>query len=93
MNEADPIIALGFPFVNHTGIERSKPIMEVDFERMQLGRFHPVALPVWGEIAAFCAAIQTRLARSLSTAEKNELAYPELSAVAADLCPSRARTG
>ena len=63
MNEADLIIALGSSFANHTGIERSKPIIQVDFERMQLGRFHPVALPVWGEIGAFCSAIAPRLSR------------------------------
>jgi pyruvate oxidase len=63
MNEADLIITLGSSFAKHTGIERSKPIIQVDFERMQLGRFHPVALPVWGEIAAFCGAIAPRLSR------------------------------
>ncbi|MEL6522289.1 MAG: thiamine pyrophosphate-binding protein, partial [Pseudomonadota bacterium] len=42
MNEADLIVALGTSFSNHTGIERSKPIIQVDFERMQLGKFHPV---------------------------------------------------
>ena len=63
MNEADLIIALGSSFANHTGIERSKPIIQIDFERMQLGRFHPVALPVWGEIGAFCSAIAPRLSR------------------------------
>ncbi len=57
MNEADLIVALGTSFSNHTGIERSKPIIQVDFERMQLGKFHPVSLPVWGEIGAFCAAV------------------------------------
>ena len=61
MNEADLIIALGSSFANHTGIERSKPIIQVDFERMQLGKFHPVALPVWGEIGAFCDTIAPRL--------------------------------
>ncbi len=63
MNETDLIIALGSSFANHTGIERSKPIIQVDFERMQLGKFHPVALPVWGEIGAFCAAIAPRISR------------------------------
>ena len=58
MNEADLIIALGSSFANHTGIERSKPIIQVDFERMQLGRFHSVTLPVWGEIGAFCAVVE-----------------------------------
>ncbi len=57
MNEADLILTLGTSFANHTGIERSKPIIQVDFERMQLGKFHPVALPVWGEIGAFCEAV------------------------------------
>ncbi len=61
MNEADLIIALGSSFANHTGIERSKPIIQVDFERMQLGKFHPVELPIWGEIGAFCEAIAPRL--------------------------------
>jgi len=61
MNETDLIIALGASFSNHTGIESSKPIIQVDFERMQLGRFHPVALPVWGEIGAFCSAIGSRV--------------------------------
>jgi thiamine pyrophosphate-dependent acetolactate synthase large subunit-like protein len=63
MNEADLIVALGTSFSNHTGIERSKPIIQVDFERMQLARFHPVALPIWGEIGAFCAAVAPRLTR------------------------------
>jgi pyruvate oxidase len=75
MNEADLIIALGSSFANHTGIERSKPIIQVDFERMQLGRFHPVALPVWGEIGAFCAAVMPRLMRAAdATDQRSELA-------------------
>lgn len=57
MNECDLILALGSSFANHTGIEQSKPIIQVDFDRMQLGKFHPVALPIWGEIGAFCDAV------------------------------------
>ncbi|RED12196.1 thiamine pyrophosphate-dependent enzyme [Pontivivens insulae] len=57
MNECDLILTLGSSFANHTGIEPSKPIIQVDFERAQLGKFHPVALPVWGEIGAFCDAM------------------------------------
>ncbi|WP_420013050.1 thiamine pyrophosphate-binding protein [Tateyamaria sp.] len=63
MNEADLIISLGTSFSNHTGITPSKPIIQVDFERMQLGKFHPVALPIWGEIGAFCAAVGPHLSR------------------------------
>lgn len=64
MNESDLILALGTSFSNHTGIERSKPIIQVDFERMQLGKFHPVTLPVWSEIGAFCAALAPDFART-----------------------------
>ncbi len=64
MNEADLIIALGASFSNHTGIESSKKIIQVDFERMQLGKFHPVELPIWGELGAFCEAIESKLEKS-----------------------------
>lgn len=74
MNEADLIVALGASFSNHTGIEASKPIIQVDFERMQLGRFHPVQLPVWGEIGAFCDAITPHLSRDRDAVQVGELA-------------------
>lgn len=64
MNECDLIITLGSSFANHTGIEKSKPIIQVDFEQMQLGKFHPVTLPVWGEIGAFCRLVRDGLTRS-----------------------------
>ena len=57
MNEADLIIAVGASFSNHTGIEPSKPIIQVDFDREQLGKFHPVQLPIWSDVGAFCNAI------------------------------------
>lgn len=57
MNETDLIVALGTSFSNHTGIDPGKPIVQVDFEQMQLAKFHPVTLPVWGEIGEFCTAI------------------------------------
>lgn len=50
MNECDLIIAIGASFSHHTGIEPSKPIIQIDMDRMHLGKGHPVALPVWGEI-------------------------------------------
>jgi thiamine pyrophosphate-dependent acetolactate synthase large subunit-like protein len=50
MNEADLLIVFGASFSNHTGITAKKPIIQVDFDRMTLGKFHPVDLPVWGEI-------------------------------------------
>lgn len=63
MNEADLILTLGTSFSNHTGIEPSKPIIQVDFERMQLGKFHAVDLPIWSEVGEFCAAVAPKLTR------------------------------
>jgi thiamine pyrophosphate-dependent acetolactate synthase large subunit-like protein/CDGSH-type Zn-finger protein/nitrite reductase/ring-hydroxylating ferredoxin subunit len=50
MNEADLLIVFGASFSAHTGIACSKPIIQVDFDRMMLGKFHSVAEPVWGDI-------------------------------------------
>ena len=50
MNESDALLVLGASFSNHTGIYPGKPIVQVDFDPMALGKFHPVAVPVWGEI-------------------------------------------
>ncbi len=75
MNECDLILALGSSFANHTGIEPSKPIIQVDFEPMQLGKFHPVALPVWGEIGTFCRLVGASLpARPDAVDQRPELA-------------------
>lgn len=54
MNESDVTLVLGASFSNHTGIARRENIIQVDYDRMQLGKFHPVKLPIWGEIGAFC---------------------------------------
>ena len=50
MNEADLLLVLGASFSNHTGIYAGKSIIQVDFEALQLGKFHAVTVPVWGEI-------------------------------------------
>ena len=50
MNESDLLLVLGASFSNHTGITPKKPTVQVDYELTSLGRFHPVDVPVWGEI-------------------------------------------
>jgi thiamine pyrophosphate-dependent acetolactate synthase large subunit-like protein/nitrite reductase/ring-hydroxylating ferredoxin subunit/CDGSH-type Zn-finger protein len=50
MNEADLLLVFGASFSNHTGISAKKPIIQVDFDAMTLGKFHAVELPVLGEI-------------------------------------------
>jgi len=50
MNESDLLLVFGASFSNHTGITPKKPIIQIDFDRMALGKFHSVKVPVWGEI-------------------------------------------
>ena len=51
MNESDLLLVFGASFANHTGIASYKPIVQVDSEADALGRFHPVTVPVLGDIA------------------------------------------
>ncbi len=50
MNESDLLLVFGASFANHTGIAPYKPIVQVDSEAEALGRFHPVTVPVLGDI-------------------------------------------
>lgn len=50
MNESDVLLVFGASFSNHTGITPKKPTIQVDSDRMVLGKFHGVDVPVWGEI-------------------------------------------
>ncbi len=61
MNECDLIIAVGASFSHHTGIEPKKPIVQIDFDRMHLGKGHAVDVPVWGEIGLTLPLIRDRL--------------------------------
>jgi thiamine pyrophosphate-dependent acetolactate synthase large subunit-like protein/nitrite reductase/ring-hydroxylating ferredoxin subunit len=61
MNEADVLLVLGASFSNHTGITPKKPTVQVDFDPMILGKFHPVDVPVWGEIGETVGRLQDRL--------------------------------
>jgi pyruvate oxidase len=74
MNECDLILALGSSFSNHTGITTKRPIIQVDFDRMTLGKFHGVTLPVWGEIGLTASQISTQLGAFSGTVDQR----PEL---------------
>jgi pyruvate oxidase len=50
MNECDSILVFGASFSNHTGITEKRPTIQVDFDRMHLGKTHSVDVPVWGEV-------------------------------------------
>jgi pyruvate oxidase len=51
MAKADCLLVLGASFSNHTGIATWVPTIQVDLDRMTLGKFHPVDVPLWGDIA------------------------------------------
>jgi pyruvate oxidase len=51
MNEADLMLVLGASFSNHTGITPKIPTIQVDYDRKTLGKFHPVTVPLWGELS------------------------------------------
>jgi thiamine pyrophosphate-dependent acetolactate synthase large subunit-like protein/nitrite reductase/ring-hydroxylating ferredoxin subunit len=70
MNECDLILALGSSFSNHTGITPKRTIIQVDYDRMHLGKFHPVTLPVWGEIGLTAQRLKQSLAGKTNTQDQ-----------------------
>jgi thiamine pyrophosphate-dependent acetolactate synthase large subunit-like protein/nitrite reductase/ring-hydroxylating ferredoxin subunit len=74
MNECDLILAFGSSFSNHTGITPKRPIVQVDFDRMALGKFHGVTVPVWAEIGIAASQMSTAIGSSAKTLDQR----PEL---------------
>ncbi len=70
MNECDLILALGSSFSNHTGITQKRPIIQVDFDRMHLGKFHSVTLPMWGEIGVATRRMKDLLKGAAKTVDQ-----------------------
>ncbi|WP_419946135.1 thiamine pyrophosphate-binding protein [Candidatus Poriferisodalis sp.] len=62
MNEADALVTFGVSFANHTGIASYKPIVQVDFEPMALGRFHAVTAPLLADVGTGARALTDALA-------------------------------
>lgn len=61
MGRSDVLLVLGASFSNHTGISTRKQLIQVDFDRITLGRFHPVDVPLWGEIGRTVGELCDRL--------------------------------
>ncbi|MDJ0807477.1 MAG: thiamine pyrophosphate-binding protein [Gammaproteobacteria bacterium] len=70
MNEADLLIVFGASFSNHTGITPKKTLIQVDFDRMALGKFHPVDVPVWGEVGVTARRLFSETPADLSFVEQ-----------------------
>ena len=64
MNESDLLLVFGASFSNHTGIASYKPIIQVDYDPMALGRFHPVTVPVLGHVGVTARVLASRIAGS-----------------------------
>ena len=62
MSGADLLVVLGASFSNHTGISEKKVTIQVDSDRMTLGKFHPVDLPIWSDIGVFLRDVCARVA-------------------------------
>jgi thiamine pyrophosphate-dependent acetolactate synthase large subunit-like protein len=58
------IIVFGASFSNHTGIATFRPIIQVDFDPMALGKFHKVDIPVWGEIGVTVKRLNNEITNS-----------------------------
>lgn len=80
MNEADLLVVFGASFSNHTGIYAGHPIIQVDSDPLQLGKFHPVAVPVWGDVGVTARALAADTAPPADRADQ-----------AADVAEHRAR--
>jgi pyruvate oxidase len=61
MSHADVLLVLGASFSNHTGISEKKTTIQVDVDRMTLGKFHPVDLPILSDIGIFLDEVDERL--------------------------------
>jgi len=74
MNESDILIVFGASFSNHTGITPKRPTIQVDFDPMALGKFHPVAVPVLGEIGVTARIFVDELSEVNSVDQTSEVA-------------------
>ncbi len=75
MNESDLLIVFGASFSHHTGIDAGKATIQVDFDRMALGKFHGIDEPIWGDIGITAALMRDGLPKDRDcTDQRTELA-------------------
>ncbi len=70
MNESDLLVVLGASFSNHTGIYPRKPIVQVDFDPLALGKFHAVTAPVWGQLSVVTRLLADGLGDELAATDQ-----------------------
>ncbi len=72
MANADMLIVFGASFANHTGIDKGKQIVQIDRDRMALGKFHPVDVPVWGDVGVTARALTKALPEQIAGVDQRE---------------------
>jgi thiamine pyrophosphate-dependent acetolactate synthase large subunit-like protein len=74
MGRSDCLLVLGASFSDHTGIATYVPTIQVDFDRMMLGKFHPVEVPLWGEIGRTLALLAAAVPAAAHPAQRESVA-------------------
>ncbi len=74
MGRSDALLVLGASFSNHTGIASWVPTIQVDFDRMTLGKFAPVDVPVWADIGTTLARLREALPAAERPAQRDNIA-------------------
>lgn len=72
MNESDLLIVFGASFSNHTGIAPKVPTIQVDFDQLALGKFHPIDVSVWGEISVTVDLLRQELEGKTETVDQRD---------------------
>jgi len=78
MGRSDCLLVLGASFSDHTGISAKKPTIQVDFDRMMLGKVHPVDVPLWGEIGRTIALLTDALPAAERPEQHEDIASRKL---------------
>lgn len=96
LNESDALLVLGASFSNHTSIPTWIDTVQVDFDRMMLGKFHAVDVPLWGEIGRTLDLLDEALAPQshpdrIEQLEKRWTRYRKEKARRAELSDSKGR--
>jgi thiamine pyrophosphate-dependent acetolactate synthase large subunit-like protein/nitrite reductase/ring-hydroxylating ferredoxin subunit len=73
MTKADAQLVVGASFSNHSGIATWVPTIQVDFDRMTLGKFHTVDVPLWGEIGTTVGLMAARLDQQVRPEIRREM--------------------
>lgn len=74
MNESDLLVVFGASFSQHTGIDETRPIIQVDHNRMALGKFHGVDELVWGDVKVTAALLKENLPDQKWPSQREEIA-------------------